>query len=254
MNRRSTADSQEETIDETHQLRYNRRTSVLKRCQPRGIKVAFATARSTQASARMLDQFTPDIFIGYGGALVLAEEKMVSRFDIPADISSRLIDECLQAPEIFSVFAINETAAYINKMDPSVTEISHYQCVDFSHIRDTTYLKISVTASNPGAVEHIASGYPMLDLLRYSGEDLYRFANGHAVKWNAVKAAEEYYSISTDAIVAFGDDINDLEMLQNCGLGVAVANAVDEVKAIADDICGTNDSDGVAKWLDKRFG
>ena len=52
-------------------------------------------------------------------------------------------------------------------------------------------------------------------------------------------------------LVAFGDDMNDLEMIKNCGTGVAVENALDEIKNVAKYICGTNNDDGVAKWLEK---
>lgn len=52
-------------------------------------------------------------------------------------------------------------------------------------------------------------------------------------------------------IAAFGDDMNDLEMVRNCGIGVAVRNAVEEVKRSADYICGSNDDDGVAKWIEE---
>jgi hydroxymethylpyrimidine pyrophosphatase-like HAD family hydrolase len=51
-------------------------------------------------------------------------------------------------------------------------------------------------------------------------------------------------------IIAFGDDYNDMEMLKNCGVGVAVANACDEAKSAADYVCGSNDEDGAANWLE----
>ena len=53
--------------------------------------------------------------------------------------------------------------------------------------------------------------------------------------------------------MAFGDDLNDNEMLKICGTGVAVANAVPEVKEAADELTLSNDEDGVAQWLNKRF-
>ena len=73
-------------------------------------------------------------------------------------------------------------------------------------------MKISVISSNNELVEKIAADYPMLDFLRYKGEDFYRFANPNAVKWNAIKAVADFYNISTDTFVAFGDDKNDLSM------------------------------------------
>ena len=42
-------------------------------------------------------------------------------------------------------------------------------------------------------------------------------------------------------------------MLQNCGIGVAMENALDEVKTAADFICDNNNNDGVAKWIEKHL-
>lgn len=49
-----------------------------------------------------------------------------------------------------------------------------------------------------------------------------------------------------DAVVAIGDDINDIEMVHCSGYGIAVDNALPEVKAVADWIAPDNESDGVA--------
>jgi len=224
--------------------------SVLTRCRAQGTKVVFATARSTQAASRFTGMFEPDAFIGYGGALAYAGDTVICRMDIPAGLSYQLINECLREPEISTVLAINETAAHTNRLDMLDTASSHYEITDFTVKNDLSYLKISVIASNPETVARIASRYPTCDVLRYSGEDIYRFANRNAVKWNAVRFVADFYKISTNSIVAFGDDVNDLEMIEFCGVGVAMANAVDEVKAVADHICDTNDNDGLAKWLE----
>ena len=50
-------------------------------------------------------------------------------------------------------------------------------------------------------------------------------------------------------VCAFGDDLADLGMLSLCGRGIAVANAVPEVRNIADAVCLSNEEDGVAKYL-----
>lgn len=224
--------------------------SVLKKCQQNNIKVVFATARSTQSASKILKQFTPDIFVSYGGALVMAGENIIHRIDISADISNKLIKELLNTPEVAAVFAINESIAHTNNVD-KLKDSLHYQYADFSTNNNYRYLKISLNASCQTAVEKIAANYPMLDMLRYTGEDMYRFANRDAVKWNALKAMAAHYKIDTDNFVAFGDDTNDLEMISKCGIGVAVDNAIDEVKAAAKYICGSNDNDGVAKWVEE---
>ena len=226
--------------------------SVLKRCQQKGIKIVFATARSLQSSSRILKEFMPDIFVGYGGALVSSGGKVIHRIDISAEISNQLIRECLNSPEISSILAINESAALTNQREfCGEKDISHYKYTDFLSDYNNRYLKISLYAAKQSAVEKISANYPMLDMLRYTGEDLYRFANINAVKWNAVAAIADYYNVSTDMFVAFGDDKNDLEMLTKCGTGVAVENAIDEVRSAAKYICGSNDNDGVANWLEE---
>lgn len=225
--------------------------SVLEKCRAKGIKIVFATARSTKAASKMLAQFTPDIFIGYGGAMALAGERVIHRSAISADISTKLINDCLKETDIIQILATNEDVFYTNKINPEDKQMSHYQSFDFSSDNTISYLKISVISSNNELVEKIAADYPMLDFFRYKGEELYRFANPNAVKWSAIKAVSDFYNISTDTFVAFGDDKNDLEMIKKCGIGVAVENALDEVKDVAKYICGANNNDGVAKWLGK---
>ena len=51
-------------------------------------------------------------------------------------------------------------------------------------------------------------------------------------------------------VAAFGDDLIDIPMMRAAGRGVAVANANPEVLKVADEICPSNDDDGVAQWID----
>ena len=56
-----------------------------------------------------------------------------------------------------------------------------------------------------------------------------------------------------DYVVAFGDGKNDLEMFAFADEAYAMANAVEELKAIATGVIGSNDEDGVARWLAERI-
>lgn len=64
---------------------------------------------------------------------------------------------------------------------------------------------------------------------------------------------EKKYNFSLQEVIAFGDNYNDIEMLEGVGLGVAVANAKDEVKKVANQITLSNKEDGVAHTLAKIF-
>lgn len=60
-------------------------------------------------------------------------------------------------------------------------------------------------------------------------------------------------SISLDEMMAFGDGENDIEMLDAVGHGVAMGNALDSLKQYADEVCDTNQNNGIAKTLIKYF-
>ena len=61
----------------------------------------------------------------------------------------------------------------------------------------------------------------------------------------------EVLSVSAEQTVAVGDGLNDIPMLEFAGLGIAMGNASSEVKAIADEVVGDNDSDGVATAIER---
>jgi hydroxymethylpyrimidine pyrophosphatase-like HAD family hydrolase len=61
------------------------------------------------------------------------------------------------------------------------------------------------------------------------------------------------FGISLTEVIAFGDNYNDIEMLQAAGLGIAVGNAKEEVKMVANEITMNSVDDGVAVAIEKYF-
>lgn len=68
-------------------------------------------------------------------------------------------------------------------------------------------------------------------------------------KAKALDAVLGPLGVDGDDVIAFGDGHNDMTMLQYCGTGIAMGNAVDDLKAIADEIGLSNDEDGIAHSL-----
>lgn len=73
-------------------------------------------------------------------------------------------------------------------------------------------------------------------------------------KGSAVRAYAESASIRLEEVVAFGDNHNDLPMITTAGLGVAMGNAVEDVRTAADRITASNDEEGIALVLADLFG
>ncbi|MDD3570795.1 MAG: Cof-type HAD-IIB family hydrolase [Lachnospiraceae bacterium] len=72
-------------------------------------------------------------------------------------------------------------------------------------------------------------------------------------KARGVKLLCDYFKISPKEVIAFGDERNDIDMLELVGMGVAMDNADESVKAVADYVTLSNDNDGVAEALSKFF-
>lgn len=71
--------------------------------------------------------------------------------------------------------------------------------------------------------------------------------SSRATKYNSTLRLKEQYGF--DRIVGFGDSHNDIPLFNACDECYAVENAADELKAYADGILGSNDSDSVAKFM-----
>lgn len=84
-----------------------------------------------------------------------------------------------------------------------------------------------------------------------SGSVLVEMVNIEASKGNAVAWLAEKYGIQREEIICIGDAENDNSMIEYAGLGVAMGNALEVTKAVADYITDTNDNDGVARVINK---
>src|SRR5438045_6225527 len=70
-------------------------------------------------------------------------------------------------------------------------------------------------------------------------------------KWQGILHVARHHGIAPEEIVAIGDDVNDIPMLRNAGLGVAMGNASPEIQAVAKRVIGSNAQEGLAKFLEE---
>jgi len=108
--------------------------------------------------------------------------------------------------------------------------------------------------------EQGAKAASMIDFDKYGcriyasqGALWYAISEKSVSKLKSIEATAKYFGLALSDVAAFGDDFNDVDMLKECGVGVAVSNAIDEAKAAADFICESNDEDGVAKWIEENI-
>ena len=130
-----------------------------------------------------------------------------------------------------------------------------------AHLRDTAadgdVQKIMLFSRNDadpepvlGAIARaVAEKFPGIRVTASTRNNLeLNIASAH--KGRALERLAEHLGLTLANCMAFGDGMNDLTMVESAGVGVAMANAVDEVKRAAKIVTASNDEDGVAKTLD----
>lgn len=82
---------------------------------------------------------------------------------------------------------------------------------------------------------------------------IFEMFDGAVSKWNALTALAAMRGIGPEQILAIGDNYNDIEMVSKAGMGVAMGNAVPELKAVAGHVTASNDEDGLLHALQRFF-
>lgn len=85
----------------------------------------------------------------------------------------------------------------------------------------------------------------------YTKEQWLEIMPKNASKANAILQLKN--KLGCNKVVSFGDAMNDMDMFKISDEAYAVENALEEVKAAADGVIGSNDEDGVAKWLELQI-
>lgn len=224
----------------------------LKKCREQGIMIGVSTSRSEKNCMEFIAELNPDVVISSAGALVKYREEYVYKAEFTGaeikDLIKKAREICGEDCEI-TVDTVD--AHYWNyKVNPKQQDKSWGDSVytDFSDFNYSS-LKMCVEIFDASRAERLQKELTQCDCVRFSDGFWYKFTKKTATKENAILHMCEVCEITKDDIIAFGDDYADIGMLKLCGVGVAMENAIDEVKAVADCVIGDNDNDGIGKYL-----
>lgn len=224
--------------------------SILRECRNRGIKTIFATVRG--ATTLFFDD--TELFDGClknAGATAFDGDELIYRQDISIAKIRPLLLACTENNIKAGVQVVGEQMHYTNFDASAVWEyIDYFKIVDFADF-NLNVVKFYALAHTAAEKEIIRRYLPDCARIFVCREDITFAFNKNAVKSEAAMALARRWNIKQNEVAAFGDDIVDIEFLQWAGVGVAVGNALGEVKEAANYICGTNENDGVAKWIEQ---
>ncbi len=226
-----------------------RTKTVLKSCQNCGIYVVIATARFWIGAERYIEEIQPDYEITTGGTLIHRHGEEIYSRSFDAEAVNRIIGDILAQNSRAEITVAAGKRVLWNSLNISQSEKLHKAVYyDYQKPLSCEANKIGAELQDYETALEIANKNHCC-LQSYRGESWYSFLPQKSDKVQAIRELAKILNISMNEIVAFGDDKNDIEMLKMCGTGVAVENAVAEVKDIADSIALSNDENGVAEWL-----
>ena len=226
--------------------------SVIKKCRENNLLIGVSTSRSEQNSLTYLNELRPDILISSGGALVKYKTEYIYKAEFSAEETNAMINTVRNICGNDCEITIDTVDAHFwnYKTDPKNLDQGWGDSIytDFLDFAECS-LKMCVEIFDPDKADALAHSLPDCDCIRFSDGYWYKFTKKNVTKENAIMKMTEACGFSADSIMAFGDDYADIGMLELCGTGVAMGNAIDEVKERADIVIGDNDHDGIADYL-----
>lgn len=166
-----------------------------------------------------------DVYVGTRGFGELRFRDCLSEFGVPPQVQKMLLDTRDFVPDAVS---------HIKKLNCQAEKVNYF----FGNTEERIRAKAALAAR--GDVT-ISSSFPYNLEINEIG----------ATKGNGILTLAEYLGLDLKQTMGFGDGENDLTMMQMAGVGVAMGNAVDCVKAAADYVTDTNDEDGVAAAIER---
>ena len=233
-----------------------RNVTAFARLREKGIRTVYATGRGKSA-VELTSAMKFDGAVRNNGASAYIEDEPIYKKLLSADSVRDLLIACDKADVNIAVECGAQHYANFNINDLIGEDLLpiQYEIIDFSDLnRDAEKLWAIIDSTNAEKV---------LDVIKQNLSDtqyLYATRDGYALvmhkdatKSKALASLADHWNIDKNEIVAFGDDVNDLDLLEYCGIGVATGNAIDEVKTVADQVCDTNENDGIAKWIEENL-
>ena len=230
------------------------------------IKVVLCTGRmyaATKFIAQELELRTP--IISYQGGLIknfYENSDTLLEKTLPPEVAKEVIEE-LKNKNIFFNMYINDVLC-VEKDSELVKEYVENRNLGYKVIGDCKDLdccglnKILAIDNNTKLIEDLqkefAKKYKDSLYVVRSTPRFCEISNKEATKGNAVRFLAKKWNIQKEEIMACGDQDNDIEMLLAAGIKVAMGNASNGLKEIADFVTETVDNDGVAVAVEKFIG
>ena len=228
----------------------------------KGLKFVFVSARMPEAIYPITDALgmnhTP--VISYGGGFVLTEREEVL-FDkkMPAEDSRNILAALNDWQDItinfytgrrWFVETIDKRVQFEMDITSATAELANFDDLLAENILPNKILIICEPPTCEEMERVLGKRFPALNVVR-SAPYLLEIMDKSVSKATGIKVLLKHYGIALDEAVAFGDNYNDIEMLELIPQSVVMANAPDKVKELAAAVTDSNEQSGIYTYLVK---
>jgi len=235
------------------------------RAQESGVKIVISSGRPTYGIAPLAKELEMERFGGYvlafnGGEITDWQTKQqMYEQTLPPDVIPQLYQRAKDngfdilvyhgntiviedATNQYALLSSSRNRMTINQVSSFVDEVTYpvHKCLIVGNPEKLGEFEVRIKKDMEGVVNICRSEPYFMEVTPLNIDK----ANGLAVLLQKI-------GISPAEMMAFGDANNDMSMLQFAGMGIAMSNANDDVKAVADYITLSNDEDGVADAIER---
>ncbi|MFC6293738.1 Cof-type HAD-IIB family hydrolase [Lactiplantibacillus daoliensis] len=226
-----------------------------------GIQWVVASGNQYYQLKSFFKAYPDTIYVAENGALIRDERRTYAMHTFKPAVVNQILAVITAMPELQILVCGAKSAYALSTEDPAhVAEMRHYYhhlavVTDFASI-DDDILKFAISCPPAETMTIVAN---LREKLAGLGEPT---SSGHGDidiiqpglnKAAGLKELGDILQVKLGEMCAFGDGGNDLEMLREVGLGVAMANAQPTVTAVADRTTGSNQDQGVLNFISEAL-
>lgn len=218
----------------------------LNRLREKGILLCIATGRPP-ASLPNFGELTFDAMLTFNGALCYTDTETIFSCPIPQQTVHKVIANVTTLGRPVSVAVRNRLVANGVEQDLAdyyaVAGLALTVAEDFDEVirQDVYQIMMGYRGAELEAITRGTQGVK----IALSWERAADVISDGGGKGNGVRAILKHFHLDASQALAFGDSHNDMEMFQAVGTGIAMGNATERLKAIADAVCRPVSDDGI---------
>lgn len=211
---------------------------VIEKLLDKGVLFAPASGRQIVSLKRLFQPISDRlVYISENGALIEYQGKVIGKTAIDRDLAMEILEDVYSMPNCELLISGQDTA-YIKPKTKEyyhrMTEVVNYDTTLIDNFNDIKEDIIKIAVCDLSGIcnsrEHFFEKWKDKASVAVSGELYLDFTEKSVTKGKGIKQIQEYFGLSVNECMAFGDNFNDITMLDNVAESYVMENACDEVK------------------------